>query len=315
MNSPVYRRGVKQLYRLTVADDPGQMRFDQWLASAIPELSRTEARKIVEIGGVSLDGRRLRNCSTQLRLGARIEVHLDGRPLEPFRFSDEHILFRDKYLLVLNKPAGIETQPTPARYKGTVYEALLTLLGPVSGRKNPELGMVQRLDRGTSGLMVFSIHPQAHRGLSKIFLEHLVEKRYLALVAHAPQPPAAEIRSLLARSRRLNRVVSVERGGKEAITRYRTLSAEPQGALLEVEILTGRSHQIRAHLAELGSPLFGDSLYGGAMQACGRPLERPLLHASHLAFQHPVSGEKLVFDLPLPGDMEQISQELFKKIC
>jgi 23S rRNA pseudouridine1911/1915/1917 synthase len=159
--------------------------------------------------------------------------------------------------------------------------------------------------------MVFSIHPRSHKGLSQIFLEHQVDKRYLALVEIPPDPSCGEIRSMLARSRKFNRTVSVEHGGKDAITRYRTRQLAAQGALLEIELLTGRSHQIRAHLSEAGSALLGDSLYGGEMCCAGIPLTRPLLHAYRLAFVHPVTAEKLAFELPLPVDMQRISSLLF----
>lgn len=306
-----YQRGKKQLFRLQVqVTGPGQ-RLDQYLADEIEGLSRTEARKLIDVGGVHVLGRRVRSCSRPVQKNDAIEVHVDGLALEPFRLSQEHILFRDKYIIVLNKPAGVDTQPTPARYKGTLYDALLTLLGPApSGRRKPELGMIQRLDRGTSGLMVFSIHQRAHPGLSQIFLEHQVEKRYLALVEDAPVPAEAEIRSQLARSRRLNKVVSVTHGGKDAITRYRTLLAAEKGALLDVEILTGRSHQIRAHLSEAGAPLLGDTLYGGARTWQDLTLARPMLHASRLAFTHPVTREGLAFTAPLPPDMQGIRDQL-----
>lgn len=306
MKHEFYQRGVKQLFRITAGQSACGMRLDQWLSDEIPDLSLAEVRKVIDLGGVHLDGRRASTCSLNISIGSMVELHTDGFSLEPFRLGDENILYRDKYLLVLNKPSGIDTQPTPARYKGTIYEALLKLLGPSPGRKKPELGMVQRLDRGTSGLMVFSTHQHCHSGLSKIFLEHQVDKRYLALVQKAPDPPAAEICSMLARSRRLNRMVSVQRGGKNAITRYLTKLATEDAALLEVELLTGRSHQIRAHLSEAGSPLLGDSLYGGALICDRFRLTRPMLHAFHLAFNHPVTAERLVFELPLPNDMQQL---------
>lgn len=311
MKENIYMRGRKQLFRLVAQGSPVGLRIDQWLSESVSDLSRTEARKIIDMGGVHLNGRRVRTCSTQIHENDKVECHVDGYPLEPFRLADSDILYRDKYLLVLNKPAGVNTQPTPARYKGTLYEALLTLLGPVSGRKKTELGMVQRLDRGTSGLMVFSIHQHAHKGLSKIFLEHQVDKRYLALVKNRPDPPAAEICSMLARSRKYNKTVSVSHGGKNAVTRYRTRTANDKGALLEIELLTGRSHQIRAHMSEAGSALLGDSLYGGPMEADGAILHRPLLHAHRLAFEHPVTMEKLVFELPLPDDMRLLCNLMF----
>lgn len=301
---------LRQIFRLQVQPEFAGQRLDQYLSQAVEGLSRTRARKIVELGGVHLNGRRVRTCSQALSIGAKIEIYTDGFPLDPFRLAESHILYHDKYLLVLNKPAGIETQPTPARYKGTIYEALLHFLGRTGGSK-PELGMVQRLDRGTSGLMVFSLHPQAHPGLSRIFLEHQVEKRYFALIAMQIVPPAGEIRSLLARKHKTNKMVSVEHGGKLAITRYQTCNSAAGGALLEIQLLTGRSHQIRAHLSEAGSPLLGDSFYGGAVQHLGLELVRPMLHAFSLGFTHPVTEEKLKFKLPLPFDMQQLSLRMF----
>jgi 23S rRNA pseudouridine1911/1915/1917 synthase len=302
---------IRQLFRLQVGAEAAGQRLDQFLSQALAGLSRTRARKIVDLGGVHLNGRRVRTCSQALAAGARVEIYTDGSPLEPFRLADHHILYRDKYLLVLNKPAGIETQPTPARYKGTIYEALLHLLGGGTGLHKPALGMVQRLDRGTSGLMVFSLHPQAHPGLSRIFLEHRVEKSYLALVATPPDPPAGEIRSLLARKHKTNKMVSVEHGGKLAVTRYATRSSANTGALVEIELQTGRSHQIRVHLAEAGSPLLGDSFYGGAMQHLGLHLGRPMLHAYSLGFAHPITQQSLSFKLPLPADMQQLKSRMF----
>ncbi|WP_020675639.1 RluA family pseudouridine synthase [Geopsychrobacter electrodiphilus] len=313
MEQVAYQRGIRQLFRITAGNRPGT-RLDQFLSDEINALSRTEARKIIDLGGVHINGRRVRTCSTNISAGGLVEIYTDGLPLEIFRLGEEHILYRDKFLIVINKPAGIETQPTHSRYKGTLYDALLVMLGAASGQKKVELGMVQRLDRGTSGAMVFSIHQHSHKGLSQIFLEHKVDKQYLALVEKAPEPSFGEIRSMLARSHKYNRTVSVEHGGKDAVTRYQTRQAAEKGALLEVELLTGRSHQIRAHMSEAGSALLGDSLYGGAMSCAGIPLSRPLLHSCRLAFTHPISGEKLVFEPPVPADMQRICSELFEGI-
>lgn len=300
-----------KIHRLSVMCDADGERLDRYLADEIPSISRGQAKKIIDIGGVHIDGRRVRSCSRAVKSGESVEVYLDNLSLDPFRFADKDILFRDKYLIVFNKPAGIDTQPTHARYKGTLYEALQVLLqDPARLRQKPELGMVQRLDRGTTGVMVFSIHPRSHRGLTKIFMEHQADKRYLALVGGAPAECSGEIRSLLARSRKENKVVSVERGGKEALTRYRVVDRFEQASLVELELLTGRSHQIRAHMAELGCPLLGDSRYGGVTQLCESVLERPMLHASRLAFDHPVTGEELRFDVPLYDDMASLVTRL-----
>jgi len=300
-----------KIHRLSVGPDEEGQRLDQYLSDSITDISRTKAKKFIDIGGVHLNGRRVRSCSRAVKIGDQVELYQDHLPLEPFRLTSDEILYRDKFLIVLNKPAGIDTQPTHARYKGTVYEALQVLLhDPFRPQQKPELGMVQRLDRGTTGLMVFSTHQKSHRGLTKIFMAHQAEKRYLALVENAPEKSSAEIRSFLARSRKENKVVSVLHGGKEAITRYSVRNQFSQASLIALELLTGRSHQIRAHMAESGCPLLGDTRYGGLLEFDGIKLERPMLHAVSLAFPHPVSGEALSFELPMPQDMQSVIEYL-----
>ncbi len=292
------------IFQGQVAEVHSDQRLDLYLAARFPEISRSKAKKLIDIGGVHVDGRRVRNCSKQVAAGQQIEVYVDHLPLEPYRISAVDVVYQDPYIIVLNKPAAIDTQPTHARYKGTLYEALsLYLKNPYRPQQNAELGMVQRLDRGTSGLIVFSTHKQAHKGLTEIFVEHRVKKRYLALVVSVPDPASGEIESLLARNRKENRVKSVAKGGKRAVTRYRLIESFHAAALLEVELLTGRSHQIRAHMSERGCPLLGDQKYGGPGEIFGQTVPRPLLHAAELAFKHPVTGELLEFSQPLPADM------------
>jgi len=224
--------------------------------------------------------------------------------------SDEHIIFRDKYILVIDKPAGVDTQPTHARYKGTLYEAIkLFLQDPNRPSIRPSLGMVQRLDRGTSGAMVFSTHPLAHKGLSRCFTDRSVEKKYLALVEGNPERDKGEVRSMLARERKSNRVKSVPAGGKEAVTRFRVLERCESASLLEVDLLTGRLHQIRAHLSEEGHPLAGDSLYGGSEKLGEVMVSRQMLHAAFLSFPHPVTDEILTFEVPMPSDMRSLLED------
>lgn len=299
------------IHRLTVASTDAGQRLDQYLASACPNLSRTAAKKVIDLGGVHLAGRRTRGCSRIVRAGELVEVYIDNLPLDPFRISAADIVYQDTYLIVLNKPASVDTQPTHARFKGTVYEALQQhLQDPFRPHLKPDLGMVQRLDRGTSGLMVFSTHQKAHKKLTQIFVEHQVQKHYLALAAGTPNPAVGEIRSFLARSRQQNRVGSVASGGKEAITRYRMVKDFREAALVDVELLTGRSHQIRVHMSEQGWPLLGDTFYGGPRSCCQVALERPLLHAASLAFTHPVTDERLEFSCDVPADFSRMLEVL-----
>lgn len=301
------------IHRLQVTLNIVDQRLDHYLADSSIELSRTRAKKVIDLGGVHINGRRIRNCSTAVCSGDLVEVYIDHLPLDPYRITERDILFQDQFIIVLNKPALVDTQPTHARFKGTLFEALQWhLKDPFHLHRKADIGMVQRLDRGTSGAIVFSIHPRAHKEMTRIFLEHEVKKGYLALVHGMPELAHGEIRSFLARSRKENRVKSVVKGGKEAITRFELLEKLTDYSLLKVEILTGRSHQIRAHMAEQNCPLVGDQRYGGGSQIAGMNISRPLLHAENLAFHHPVLNQELNFTVPIPEDMQAIINRLRK---
>ncbi|MFO7832188.1 MAG: RluA family pseudouridine synthase [Desulfuromonadaceae bacterium] len=293
-------------YHFKITSQFTRQRLDKVIAAHCEELSRTGARKVIDIGGVHLQGRRVRKCGLSLEDGAEIEVFIDGRDLEPYRIDPGHILYQDKYVLALNKPAGIPIQPTPARYKGTVYEAMLHLLyNPYQRHIKPELAMVQRLDRETSGVVVFSIHKRSHKNLTAAFTQREVKKVYLALVAGKPLESSGSFHSMLARHRASGRMKSVEKGGKEAITHYRVLEQSDHYSLLEVEILTGRTHQIRVHLSEAGFPIAGDTFYGGPPTLYGCGCERSMLHAHTLAFNHPLEADRsLNISAPLPNDFK-----------
>ena len=303
------------IHRLQVTTASVGQRLDQYLAQTAIELSRTAAKKIIDLGGVHINGRRVRSCSTSIHNGDSVEVYIDHLSLDPYRIREEDILFQDQFIIVLNKPSLIDTQPTHARFKGTLFEALQWhLKDPFRPQRKADIGMVQRLDRGTSGVVVFSIHPRAHKEMTKMFLQHEVKKGYLALVQGAPEQNQGEIRSFLARSRKENRVKSVEKGGKEAITRFLQLETLLDCSLLNVEILTGRSHQIRAHMSEQNCPLVGDVRYGGSSSVAGIEVIRPLLHAEKLAFNHPVLNKALDFTAPVPEDMLNVLTTLRKSV-
>ncbi len=300
-----------RIFRFDVAAEEAGRRLDQAAADRYVELSRTLIRRLIDLGGVHVGGRRVRKSSLALKEGERVEIHIDGGPLDPFRLSETDLLFRDRYLLAVAKPAGVETQPTHARYKGTLYEALLVLLqDPFRPMQRPEIGMVQRLDRDTSGVIVFSLHPKAHAPLTKALSEREADKTYLALVSGVPSPAEGEIASNLQRMRGTNRVCSVKKGGKEALTLYRTLQKFDGAALLEVKIVTGRSHQIRAHLSEGGHPLIGDVRYGGPSEIASVPVGRQMLHSWRLDIAHPVSNAPLRLVAPLPADMASLIDRL-----
>lgn len=288
----------------TDSGDSGQ-RLDQFLQARIPELSRTKIRKIIDLGGVHIAGRRVRKCGLAVSANQQIEMHLDQGSLDPYRISNKDILFQDNYLLVLNKPMGVDTQPTKARYKGTLYEALQIWLQRDRrfGRKL-EIGMVQRLDRDTSGVIVFSIHPRSHKGLTEQIHNRTARKTYLALVRGELSPPEGVYHSFLARDTCGYRVKSVESEGKEAITHYRTLHTLGGASLVEARLVTGRMHQIRAHFSEDGHPLLGDTRYGGPFHFEGRDYPRQCLHSWKLELDHPISGQPLLFTAAVPTDMK-----------
>ncbi len=291
---------------LTDAQDEGR-RLDQFLADNSSSLSRTKIRSIIDIGGVHVDGRRVRTAGLRLTAGRRIEIHRDRGSLKPFRLQSRHVLFQDRHIIVLDKPAGIDTQPTPARYKGTVYEALQVWLKRDRGfGRRLEIGMAQRLDRDTSGVIIFSIHPRSHKSISAQMQTRTAKKTYLALVEGAPEPAVGSYSSNIVRDRRSGLMKSVESGGKYALTHYRVIQTRAQPeivSLVELELITGRTHQIRLHLAEAGYPLLGDARYGGRSSLGEVTFARHCLHSRRLEIEHPQSGEPMSFSAALPADM------------
>ncbi len=292
------------IHRLQTEERDRACRLDHYLSLNVEELSKGNIRKIIDLGGVHVDGRRTLKCGKKLLPNQAIEMHRDLRSLTPYRIQQQEVIFQDKYLIVLNKPAGVETQPTPSRYKGTLYEALQIWLKRDPRFRKLQIGMAQRLDRNTSGLIVFSIHPQSHKGLSEQIRNRTIGKHYLALVAKSPSPPEGTFRSLLARERRSNRMKSVEKGGKDAVTHYKTMEVFKSHCLVAVKLETGRTHQIRVHFSEVGSPLLGDSRYGGPVSHNGKKYTRQCLHSWKLELKHPISGDSLHFETELPEDMQ-----------
>ena len=298
-------------YRFTVADQFDGLRLDQYIAENSAFFSRGLAKRIIDIGGAHLAGRRVRRCSQQVAAGDTVEVFVDNQPLQPMSLEQKHILYQDRDVIVLDKPAGMATQPAPSRYQGTVYAELLKLLkDPKRKDQSPSIGMVQRLDRDTSGVMVFSIHQRAHKKLTEAFKGRDVEKKYWALISGRPREEQGIFSSLLAKRRSTNLMVSVAKGGKQAETRYRLLQSMALASLVEVELVTGRSHQIRAHFSEAGLPLLGDVAYGGPHVVADLNIPRQMLHSRELSFRHPVTGQKMNFAAPMPQDLSVVLEHV-----
>ncbi|MDY0190371.1 MAG: RluA family pseudouridine synthase [Desulfuromonas sp.] len=286
-------------------------RLDQAICDNCAVLSRTLLRKIIDAGGVHINGRRVRKCGTKTDAGDKVEIFIDGFPFDYYRLSASDIVLQDKYIIVINKPALVESQPTPARFKGTLYEALLLWLqDPYRRQIKPSLGMVQRLDRETSGVMIFSIHTQAHKNLTQAFSQHNAQKTYLALICGHLENSSGEFVSEVAKNRATNKMKSVAKGGKLAITHYTTIRQFEHCSLVEVVIPTGRTHQIRVHFSEAGHPLLGDVRYGYQPDILDIDVPRTMLHSSQLQCQHPVTGAMLHLQAPLASDFKSILNHL-----
>lgn len=298
-------------YQLLTTVKDEDTRLDQFLACEIPSISRTEIRARIDLGGVHLDGKRIRKCGLKLKAGSRVELYTDRGPRTPFRLTPEDILYEDNYLLVINKPAGVESQPTKARLKGCLYEAVESYLKEkmkkqiVKGRRRnqqPSIGMVQRLDRDTSGVILFSIHKKSHAKLTEMVKSRKLTREYLAVVTGCPSPAEGEYRTRLARPEK-NTSRTVSSGGKEAVTRYRVLDQFPGYAAVSATLITGRTHQIRAQFSNEGHPLLGDKKYGGPDQLNNQQVDRHFLHARRLHLIHPMNQNVLNIEAPIPVDI------------
>jgi 23S rRNA pseudouridine1911/1915/1917 synthase len=305
-------------FRHRVAPADAGLRLDRFCARQHPGESRTRLAGLVREGLVTVDGRPARP-STVLEPGALVEIDLPPRTddrlvPEPIALD---VLHEDHALLVIDKPAGLVVHPGAGVHEGTLAAALLhrdPALAGVGGAGRA--GLVHRLDRGTSGLMVVARTDAAHRALAAQFARRTVEKVYDALVWGRPREPEGVVDRPIARDpRRRVRMTTRAPGGRSARSEWRVVDERPGFAHLAVRILTGRTHQVRVHLAAVGHPLVGDATYGGERSAsladpvrrkAVRALGRPALHAARLGFDHPVTGERLVFSTPWPDDLARL---------
>ncbi|HTP52285.1 MAG TPA: RluA family pseudouridine synthase [Anaeromyxobacteraceae bacterium] len=278
--------------------DEGE-RIDRFIA-ARGGVSRGAARRALDEGGVFLDGRRCKVASRLLRPGQEVVVNLsegDRSAKGAAPLGRERLLYADEHLAAVDKPSGVPAQPTLTSDRGHLAELVSALLGA-------EVTLVHRLDRETSGVTVLARTAAAAQKLSADFRQGRPAKTYLALCARSPSPPAGRIEAPLGKGRTGHpgrRVVRPD--GEPAATAYRTLATGPGGvALVEARPETGRTHQIRAHLAHLGAPLLGDARYGGPRMLGALAIPRVMLHALRLELDHPASGERLSLEAAEPED-------------
>jgi 23S rRNA pseudouridine1911/1915/1917 synthase len=309
------REGARRVRLIAPASQAGQ-RLDQFLASHLTTLSRSQVQRLIRDGHVTLSrGRAKAGLLTTpgLEVDVEIPAPVAATPQpEPLPLS---IVYDDADLVVIDKPAGLVVHPAAGHARGTLVNALLHHvpgLSGIGGTVRP--GIVHRLDRGTSGLMVIAKHDRAHRALAAQFHDRTVGKEYIALVWGAARAGLAIDKPIGRHPRQRQKMSTRSPRGRPAATRV--VEATPLGAvtLIRVSIGTGRTHQIRVHLSDAGHPIVGDTLYGGTRRPAGRRgtsarLERPFLHAARLSFDHPADGRRLTFDSPLPDDLQRALEQ------
>ena len=306
------------LHRVVVDDEQDGVRLDAFLAAVLPGQSRSQLQRLIKDGYVAGPIKHVRP-STAVRTGQEYSVDVPAPTLaepepEPLPLR---IVFEDPDIVVVDKPAGMVVHPAAGHSRGTVVNALLHHvkdLSGVGGELRP--GIVHRLDRGTSGLMVVAKHDRAHHELARQFQDREVDKEYAALVWGVVHT-GRRIDAPIGRDEKDRQKMSTRaRRARSAVTRVTWARHFKGVSLLKVAIATGRTHQIRVHLSAIGHPIVGDATYGGVHRRVPRDLrpvmrlERPFLHSMRLSFTHPSDGRRVDFDSPLPPDLESVVDEI-----
>ncbi len=319
--------------KLTVGETEAGQRLDRFLVLRMPDLSRSRLQALIRAGEVTLKGAPVAGLGGKVKLGDTYEVHVPppiAADPEPETIPLQ-IVFEDRHLIVIDKPKGMPAHPGAGHASGTLVNALLAHCGDslsgIGGVKRP--GIVHRLDKDTTGLLVVAKTDAAHQALAAQFAAHgadgKLERGYRAIVWGAPGRPRGSVDAPLGRSsaNRLKMAVVASERGRRAVTHYAVLETFPKGAakplasLLRLTLETGRTHQVRVHMAHIGHPLLGDMVYGSGFKSSARNLtpeaeaalavlDRQALHAAELKFEHPVTGKRLVFESELPQDMADV---------
>ncbi len=310
-------------------------RLDRFLSQGAAarriSLSRTRLKALIEAGEIKVDGAVARDPSMRLIEGARIAFEAPPPQESPLAGEDLPlaVVYEDEHLIVIDKPAGLVVHPAPGHSAGTLVNALIRHCGPslsgVGGVKRP--GIVHRLDKGTSGLLVAAKTDPAHRGLAELFADHgrtgSLEREYLALVWGGFEARTGKVEAAIGRHPRHREKMAVadEARGRHALTHWRLVEALGPASLVACRLETGRTHQIRVHMASIGHPLLGDSVYGAGFKTKAARLSegakaalaclgRQALHASLLGFEHPITGERRRFESPPPQDLSRLIKAL-----
>ncbi|WP_267386361.1 RluA family pseudouridine synthase [Sphingomonas sp. GC_Shp_3] len=311
-------RGVSTI-EARVADAEG-LRLDRALADALPTISRERLKALISTGEVTDEAGVLRrDPASKAAPGGLYRVNVPApRPAhnEPQDIA-LNIVFEDDHLIVIDKQAGLVVHPAAGNLDGTLVNALLHhcagRLSGIGGVARP--GIVHRIDKDTSGLMVAAKTDRAHEGLAKQFAAHSIDRRYKAIVGGRPTPSEGKVDAPLARSPQNRKKVAIVSGGKRAVTHFSTLARLRDAALVECRLETGRTHQVRVHMASIDHPLLGDPVYGRTKKVHRHVLEmldfrRQALHAARLGFIHPLESNALAFDSEMPSDMQELFDSL-----
>lgn len=301
-----------RLYQYVVQSGD-ENRLDKFLTGQLPGQSRSRLQEIIKDGGVAVNDAVVKKTGLMLETGDKVSIQIpEAVPLnlEPEAIPLETV-FENENLVIINKPAGMVVHPAPGHSSGTLVHAVLGNFGDlqgIGGEIRP--GIVHRLDKDTSGLIIIAKNEKAHRWLQDQFRLRKVEKIYLALVDGKPPTPAGRVEAAIARdmTHRKQMAVVSEGRGRSAVTEYRTMQQFSQHTLLEVHPLTGRTHQIRLHMAFLGCPIVGDLVYG--RKKATLEIERHFLHAHKISILLPDESEARTFSVALPPDLQAILDKL-----
>ncbi|MEO6433253.1 MAG: RluA family pseudouridine synthase [Sphingomicrobium sp.] len=317
--------GGFQTIDVALAPDHAGWRLDRALAAAVPTLSRERIKVLIKSGAVAQDGALVRDPAIKVRGDESLTLAVPD-PTPAHNEAQDiplTIVFEDDHLLIVDKAAGLVVHPAAGNFDGTLVNALLHhcagRLSGIGGVARP--GIVHRIDKDTSGLLVVAKTDVAHEGLARQFADHSIDRRYLAIVNGVPRASEGKVDAALARSPTNRKKVAIvsakdEGGrGKRAVTHWQRLEVLKDAALLECRLETGRTHQVRVHLASMGHTLLGDQVYGGPLKMHRKLLQdldfqRQALHAGVLGFVHPVTKDRLSFKSDLPSDMQQLFNRL-----
>ncbi len=314
--------GGMSIARAIVPEEAAGWRLDRALAAALPTISRERLKALIASGKVATDPGAVpvRDPAIKVASGSVYSVVIP-EPAPAHNEAQEiplEIVYEDEHLIVVDKPAGLVVHPAAGNLDGTLVNALLHhckgSLSGIGGVERP--GIVHRIDKDTSGLLVAAKTDPAHTGLAAQFARHSIDRRYLAIVSGIPNPPAGTVDAPLGRSaNRYKIAVQPEGKGKRAVTHYRLISPLKEAAMVECRLETGRTHQVRVHMASIGAPLIGDPAYGRTRKSHRALLDtldfrRQALHAAHLGFIHPITSEALAFDSKIPDDMQRLFTNL-----